>query len=572
MLLPHEIRKKEFSLAMGGYARSEVKSYLDYIANNYEKLRRENDELSRRLDAATEKLDQYNAAELASLTASVKTEGAGVAGENTVAAAAILGSAVSSLKLELDMAMARLEEIEAIISGEIASNISGEIASDGDVIREQIEDVPESTDELAELDEIEDSIDELVVLDDVPEETSTEPATEAADENELAPTEMPEETVPVAETIEEVFEFITFGEPEASEEVGELAETAPIEEIEAVEEIEEIELGMLFEDTEEIDKVAPAEELDAVLEDASEVLSELVLELDAAEEIPVEPEQTAEAQDAEFIGEIDISDEIEAIEEIEEIEEIEAIEEISDIDEAADAEQLDISAMLGEIEAEEDTAADEIIEADEPAQLEITELPEPIEETAELEAIEDIEYIEEAEKLEPIAELEPIEEVGELTQAEEIGEFLDEFFILDGESKAAEDETKADELGTAFDFIEPDAEEPAAASKTASVKRFRLKKKPAPVEIASEEAADADFDELEAKEEPEAVSTSADDDLEEILRALKVQYDTAPAKDEDSFDVKDFDEFNYIFGDTSSKLDTAPVSDDFTNIFLDEDQ
>lgn len=59
MLLPHEIRKKEFSHAIGGYAKSEVKSYLEYVAAGYEKLRRENDELSRKLEAACAGLDEY---------------------------------------------------------------------------------------------------------------------------------------------------------------------------------------------------------------------------------------------------------------------------------------------------------------------------------------------------------------------------------------------------------------------------------------------------------------------------------------------------------------------------------
>ncbi len=62
MLLPREIRKKEFSHAIGGYAKNEVQSYLDYIATSYETLRRENDELTRKLEAAYNCIDELHKA------------------------------------------------------------------------------------------------------------------------------------------------------------------------------------------------------------------------------------------------------------------------------------------------------------------------------------------------------------------------------------------------------------------------------------------------------------------------------------------------------------------------------
>lgn len=60
MLLPREIIKKEFSHAIGGYAKNEVKSYLEYVAASYETLRRENDELTRKLEAAYNCIDEFH--------------------------------------------------------------------------------------------------------------------------------------------------------------------------------------------------------------------------------------------------------------------------------------------------------------------------------------------------------------------------------------------------------------------------------------------------------------------------------------------------------------------------------
>lgn len=220
MLLPQEIRKKEFSLAMGGYARSEVNSYLEYIADNYEKLRRENDELSRRLDAAIEKLDQYNSAELAAVTANVKA-GDALSGEKSTAAAAILSGAVSSLRLELDMVSAKLKEIELLVS-------------DAEPIEEDepIEEI--EADELDELDAIEDETDDIEALDGIDAEAET--AEVEAEESLIF-------EIPVVSEIDEA---------EEAEETDEAIEET-VEEV--VEETESVENDVVFD--------VPAEEADA---------------------------------------------------------------------------------------------------------------------------------------------------------------------------------------------------------------------------------------------------------------------------------------------------------------------
>lgn len=220
MLLPQEIRKKEFSLAMGGYARSEVNSYLEYIADNYEKLRRENDELSRRLDAAIEKLDQYNSAELAAVTANVKA-GDAISGEKSTAAAAILSGAVSSLRLELDMVSAKLKEIELLVSD------TEPIEED-----EPIEEI--EADELDELDAIEDETDDIEALDGIDAEAET---AEVEAEESL------------------IFEIPVVSEAEEAEEAEETDEAIEETVEEAVEETENVENDVVFD--------VPAEEADA---------------------------------------------------------------------------------------------------------------------------------------------------------------------------------------------------------------------------------------------------------------------------------------------------------------------
>ncbi len=152
MLLPREISKKEFSHAVGGYARDEVKSYLEYIADNYEKLRRENDELSRRLDAAMEKLDQYELA--ASENAADESESNScVGGESSSAAVAILEEVVSSLRSELDEISSKLNEAEKLVFGEVESANSVE---EPETVEETVDEIVEAVIEETAIDEISD--------------------------------------------------------------------------------------------------------------------------------------------------------------------------------------------------------------------------------------------------------------------------------------------------------------------------------------------------------------------------------------------------------------------------------
>lgn len=210
MLLPQEIRKKEFSLAMGGYARSEVNSYLEYIADNYEKLRRENDELSRRLDAAIEKLDQYNAAELAAITENAK------AGDNAINGA--ISAAVSSLRFDLDMVSAKLREIELLVSDDAVTEKSETVEE----IAEPEETEETETDELVELDAIEDETDDVESID------GAESDVASADDGMIF-------------DISTMSEAESANEPEEAEEPEEIEQPEEIEETEMIEEVVEAE-------------------------------------------------------------------------------------------------------------------------------------------------------------------------------------------------------------------------------------------------------------------------------------------------------------------------------------------
>ena len=52
MLLPQEIRNHEFTRAIRGYTTTEVDEYIDFLAEKFDSLNRENDELERKLTIA----------------------------------------------------------------------------------------------------------------------------------------------------------------------------------------------------------------------------------------------------------------------------------------------------------------------------------------------------------------------------------------------------------------------------------------------------------------------------------------------------------------------------------------
>lgn len=63
MLLPHEIKKDNFTKVMRGYSPVEVDEYIDFVVEKYSELYRENDELERKLKAALVKLEESHVGE-----------------------------------------------------------------------------------------------------------------------------------------------------------------------------------------------------------------------------------------------------------------------------------------------------------------------------------------------------------------------------------------------------------------------------------------------------------------------------------------------------------------------------
>ena len=57
MLMPQELRKYVFNHAIRGYSTAEVDEYIEFLCEKYEEIYRENDELTRKLEAALRALD-----------------------------------------------------------------------------------------------------------------------------------------------------------------------------------------------------------------------------------------------------------------------------------------------------------------------------------------------------------------------------------------------------------------------------------------------------------------------------------------------------------------------------------
>ena len=59
MIEPHELKNKQFSKVMRGYSQIEVDEHMEFVIDEYTKLYRENDELSRKLAEAEARLEAY---------------------------------------------------------------------------------------------------------------------------------------------------------------------------------------------------------------------------------------------------------------------------------------------------------------------------------------------------------------------------------------------------------------------------------------------------------------------------------------------------------------------------------
>ena len=58
MLLPHELKKDDFTKSFKGYTTTEVDDYIDFLIEKYTEVHRENDELERKLKSAVARIDE----------------------------------------------------------------------------------------------------------------------------------------------------------------------------------------------------------------------------------------------------------------------------------------------------------------------------------------------------------------------------------------------------------------------------------------------------------------------------------------------------------------------------------
>ena len=306
MLLPQEIRNRQFSRAIRGYATAEVDEYIHFLADTVDALHRENAELDQKLTISLEKLAELQAREarIARLDTEMRR-----------AAANLLHEAEKQQKKILEEAHAYADRVIAEADAHLAiqKKVREEIREE--VLRFKNELYARYGQHIDQLEEIA-SAAEKTAFEDVPARpATTTPVVELAEVEEvIAPPAYtaPEAVAEVMEAVPEVEEV-----PEVMEEIPEVADEAeayseddmeqmnlfaPVDDTEAInKELEEMMAG-----TEEIwtdyTDVVAEEEIDPgfVLptpEEDEEVPEEAFL---AAPEAPVEeePEVPAEEDDA----------------------------------------------------------------------------------------------------------------------------------------------------------------------------------------------------------------------------------------------------------------------------------
>lgn len=448
MLLPHEIRKKEFSHAINGYARGEVKSYLESVAVHFERLLRENDELSRKLDRACARLDEYQSREAEEIKAAVPaTEVCGGFGNEK----AKVRDEITKIKDELAAVLALLSVEEASAEAESADSHTEA--------------------------ETEEAIDQPLA-----KEVAATVAEETETENEPAP---------------------DIEESEESDESDEIDELVELDELEPIEEIEEIDELREYDELLDIDEIDELEQIDAECVDET-AASEEIMSSDAAET----PDKTeTEGFDENLWGEI------EAMIDVEEEPEQLGI----DIPETAEAE-----AEPKEVAAEpaEETDIDALLDFIEPDDG----------------AYEDFAFVVPDEFKEPEIEVYSEKEIS--GEPAEIGM---------PEADKTLDEAEA---SNAPEKITSEASAPSYK------KRF--------FRITAVKRTAAGKPENEASDD----DTSFDSEAEELLSALKEKFGGAKSaeSEDDSFNMQDYDEYNYFFGDAQSKIETVPTKNDINDL------
>ena len=306
MLLPQEIRNRQFSRAIRGYATVEVDEYIHFLADTVDALHRENAELDQKLTISLEKLAELQAREarIARLDTEMRR-----------AAATLLHEAEKQQKKILEEAHAYADRVIAEADAHLAiqKKVREEIREE--VLRFKNELYARYGQHIDQLEEIASAAEKTAFEDAPARPATTTPVVELAEAEEvIAP---PAYTAPeaVAEEIEAVTEVEEI--PEVMEEIPEVADEI---ETHSADEMEQMNLFDPLDDTEAINKeleemmagteeiwtdytdVVAEEEIDPGFalptpEEDEEVPEEAFL---AAPEAPVEeePEVPAEEDDA----------------------------------------------------------------------------------------------------------------------------------------------------------------------------------------------------------------------------------------------------------------------------------
>ena len=124
MLLPQEIRNHEFTRAIRGYTTTEVDEYIDFLAEKFDSLNRENDELERKLTIAMKKLEELQAREvrITRLDTEMRRAAAKLLHDAEVQQAKIIGDAqtkAARITAEADAKAAQQEHLCAALQAEI---------------------------------------------------------------------------------------------------------------------------------------------------------------------------------------------------------------------------------------------------------------------------------------------------------------------------------------------------------------------------------------------------------------------------------------------------------------------
>lgn len=583
MLLPHEINKKEFTHAIGGYARGEVKSYLEYVAVNYEKLRRENDEISRKLDAACQKLDEYQRKEAAS-------EAEKSAGIDNVAALASANAKVADSdggaienkkadrfgKLDIDDEDVTLG-LDESFDGDIESNIAKRISEikNGTLVRLMLE-VEKAIRELDELQAIAlkaESDKAKKIKEDVEADADSD-ADADTEENDIEigynSFATAEADIDEGEAAEAEAESETESETDNADNVDVDVDVVGAATVGSEENIEiEIENTENAENAENIKtENEDAEELDDILN----ALTERVMSIGVDDVVDVD--------DVVNVDDVDETDAIDEDEDIEEIENIENIEEINDIEDINDIDDDEIEELL-------------ILDGAETAEVE------DIDDVYDIDNVGDVEEVEDAEDAEG-SETEATAETAESAEPESEPEQLSLEDIMDIVADEVADEVVDEAADGEEDDIcelEPDINDVMALITESEYAEDTVTDDITSNDVASNDIVSYTPEENEENKEKAEVypkkvyrfrrgrkkAASFDDDAELLLEALKLQYQTDSGDDgsdgeifvqdersesdndaeteygENDFEMKDYDEFNFTFADMDNKVDTVPT-------------